>query len=551
MRLGEFIMNMAETTSAAAVPVSGQLAGKGNHRSFWKWAWLVPPLGYLWFHLIDNLRLEWESNPQYSYGMVVPILVVGLLVLRWPRLASAPAAAAVPIRLSAICLCVFLAFLYLPTRLVEAATPEWRPLQWLLALEVIGLTLFAVYLAGGRAWLRQAAFPVLFFLVALPWPTPIEAPVIQSLSRANAGLVVVVMEVLNVPAIQHGNVVEVGTGMVGINDACSGIRSLQSSLMISLFFGEFYFLSWRRRALLLPISVAVAMLLNLCRTSLLTWIAAQKGIGAIAQYHDEAGFTILMICAAMLWGVAWLMHRGNPPVAPGGRIAPIPSPAMEAVVGGVTSRRVVRFGIVLIAWLVAVETSVVLWYRIRESHLQPGPNWTVKLPEQNSTFQRLPFTPEQHELLRFDEGQQGEWQESDGTGWQAFYYNWVPGRVAGYLAKRHTPDICMTATGYKLLSGPELMVLDINHVELPMRHYVFASSGGPLQVYQCHWEAGMGRDTYTANESARFNLIRGIWAGRGNRGQKVLEVIISGYENPDLARQALVRQLSDLIAVEN
>jgi hypothetical protein len=157
---------------------------------------------------------------------------------------------------------------------------------------------------------------------------------------------------------------------------------------------------------------------------------------------------------------------------------------------------------------------------------------------------------DEHVLLRFDQGQQGQWQEPDGTLWQAFYYNWLPGRVAGYLAKRHTPDICITASGFTLTSGPELMLLDVNGVELPMRHYIFDSSAGPLQVYQCHWQAGMGKDTYTADESSRYNLIRGIWAGRGNKGQKVLEIIITGYDNPELARQALARQLDKLIKVE-
>jgi len=200
---------------------------------------------------------------------------------------------------------------------------------------------------------------------------------------------------------------------------------------------------------------------------------------------------------------------------------------------------------------VVVESGVELWYQIREAHLKPGPNWSVNFPEANSTYKDLPLTKEDHELLRFDQGQQGQWQEADGTTWQVYYFNWLPGRVAGYLAKRHTPDICITASGFKMTAGPELTVLEVNGVELPMRHYIFDSSSGPLQVYQCHWEAGLGKENYTADESARYNLIRGIWAGRGNKGQKVLEIIITGYNDSALAQQALVRELPKLIKVEN
>jgi exosortase len=519
-------------------------ASKG--RPILKWALVALPLGYLWFRLIDNLRLEWSSNPQYSYGLVVPLLVMGLLLRRWLHGASQNKVAANP--WPAILLGGTLAFLYLPTRLIEAATPEWRPIQWLLAFEAVGLTLYAIYLAGGKGRLRQFAFPVAFFLVAVPWPTLLEAPVIQGLSRMNAALVVVVMSFLNVPAIQHGNVIEVSTGLVGINDACSGIRSLQSSLMISLFLGEFYLFNWRRRILLVPIGFALAMLLNLCRASLLTWIAANKGVAAIAEYHDEAGLTILLVCTALLWGAALLLNRRNVPMGVGRPMSPDHSEPSAADNNG--RLRLNRLGLVLIVWLVAVESGVELWYRIRESHLKTVPDWSVKFPVENTTFKPLPLTEDEHELLRFDDGQKGQWQEPDGTFWQAFYFDWKPGRIAGYLAKRHTPDICMTASGLKMLSGPDLIILDVNQVQLPMRHYVFDSSDGQLQVYQCHWEAGMGQDSYTADESARFNLIRGAWAGRGNQGQKVLEIIVAGCNDPQVARPALMRELNKLIQVK-
>jgi len=542
--------NREASAGAASVHLPAQPENLGKGRFLLKWAMLVPPLGYLWFHLINNLRLEWTTDPQYSYGLVVPLLAVGLLMRRWQHLEGRPGRSAAGNPWLAVLLCGLLAFLYLPTRLIEEATPEWRPIQWSLGIQIVGLTLYAIYLAGGKGWLRQAAFPVAFFLVAIPWPTLFEHPIIQGLSRINAAMVVNVMGILGVPAIQHGNLIEVSAGMVGINDACSGIRSLQSSLMISLFLGEFYLFSWRRRLLLIPISFALAMILNICRTSLLTWVAAKKGIGAIAEYHDEAGWTILLVCTAMLCGAGWLLsrwnvpHKGETPAATEG-LRP-----MDDENGDKARRRMNRLGIILMIWLVMVESVVGLWYWVRESHLKPGPSWSVNFPVTNPTYKDVPLTVDEHVLLRFDQGQQGRWREPDGTVWQAFYYNWLPGRVAGYLAKRHTPDICITASGFSLTSGPELMLFNVNGVELPMRHYVFDSSVGPLQVYQCHWQAGMGKDSYTADESSRYNLIRGIWAGRGNKGQKVLEIIITGYDDPELARQALVRELGKLIRVE-
>ena len=513
-----------------------------------KWALLALPLGYLWFRLIDNLRLEWSSNPQYSYGLVVPILVAGLLLRRWHHAKQISHGNSCAEKgLLPVLFCVALAFLYLPTRLVEEATPEWRPIQWLLGVETIGLTLFVIRLGGGKFWLRQLAFPIAFFLVAIPWPTLIEAPIIQGLSRMNAGMVVNVLGFLDVPAIQHGNTIEVSTGIVGISDACSGIRSFQSSLMIALFLGEFYLFNWQRRAFLIPFGFALAMLLNIFRASLLTWIAAKKGTGAIAEYHDEAGLTILLVCTALLWGAAWLLNLRKKSAVENSVSKKNSTPAA----GENIFRRVNRFSLVLIMWIVAVECGVALWYHVREAHLQPTASWTVNFPRDNSSYQDVPITTDDRTLLQFDEGQKGHWRDPDGTDWQAFYFAWNPGRVAGYLAKRHTPDICITAAGLKQIGETELTLITVGKVVLPMRHYVFETSSGLLQVYQCHWEAGLPTDAYTAEESARFNLIRGVWAGRGNHGQKVLEVILAGYENADQAKAALEQRLNQLIKVEN
>ncbi len=122
---------------------------------------------------------------------------------------------------------------------------------------------------------------------------------------------------LGIPALPHGNVIEVATGEVGISDACSGIRSFQATLMISLFLGELYRLSGVRRAVLCLGGFAMSFLFNLVRISLLVWVAASHGIAAIANWHDPAGVTILVACFCGLWAFAVLLchpaaQRGPP-----------------------------------------------------------------------------------------------------------------------------------------------------------------------------------------------------------------------------------------------
>jgi exosortase len=523
------------------------------------WILIFLPIGFLWFHLTYSLRLEWITDPQYTYGLLVPWLVMGMILRRWRSYVtlnhSEPTSEGWK---PWVILFAFLSFLYLPTRLIEAAIPEWRPIQWLLGIETIGLTLVFIRMSMGAGWFRQFVFPICFFLVAIPWPTPVEAPIIQNLTRVNTAAVIELLGWAGIPALPHGNVIEISTGMVGIEEACSGIRSLQTSLMACLFLGEFYRLAWARRLLLIPIGLATAMMFNVCRMFLLTLVAAKKGVSAISHYHDDTGITTAILCTLTLWGVVLLLRRRPDPqlsssdahendkvLSPSGKNKT--GPFLPSWVK-LAKLRVLGLGLLL--WLVMVETGVQTWYHTRESNVKQSQYWTLNFPQDNSTLKLIPIDSATRNLLQFDEGRNATWQESDGSHWQAFYFDWLPGRVAGYLAKRHTPEICLTAMGLKLISGPQLTMMKIHGVELPVDSYVFNSEEGPIQVFHCRWEAGAGSDDYVAQESTRFGLVRAVWAGRGNQGQKVLEFAIFGIKDPDQAKKALAHQLEKLIEVK-
>src|SRR5580658_5353140 len=48
-----------------------------------KLALVLLSFALLWFILLNQLRVEWTVNPQYSYGWIVPLLCLGLLARRW------------------------------------------------------------------------------------------------------------------------------------------------------------------------------------------------------------------------------------------------------------------------------------------------------------------------------------------------------------------------------------------------------------------------------------------------------------------------------------
>ncbi len=189
---------------------------------------------------VAQLHLDWSLNPSYNYGWLVPFMAAYAFWARWTT--RPPAERPVHRGLGIAVLCTSAAFL-LPLRVVAKANPDWRLISWGVGL-CLAVAAFALFwIGGGRRWLRYFAFPVLFCLVAIPWPTQFEQALVHRLMQLVATVNVDLLSLFGVTALRHGSVIELANGVLGVEDACSGIRSLQSTFMLSLFLGEFYLLS--------------------------------------------------------------------------------------------------------------------------------------------------------------------------------------------------------------------------------------------------------------------------------------------------------------------
>jgi len=499
-------------------------------RAVWPLAVATAFFVVLLVELALQLGPEWSFNPQYSYAWSVPFLALYLL---WQRWLQRPAPLPPPSRIFAGALVSLCAALVLPIRFVAQSNADWRLLDWAMAIAVLLVSLGVIFLAGGRPWLRHFAFPVCFLLAAVPWPVRLEQIIIQELMRAVSAVNVSLLNLAGVPALQHGNIIEIGNGFIGIEEACSGVRSFQATLMVSLFLGELYSFNAARRALLVVAGALLAFACNLVRTAILVWIGAKRGTGAIEGWHDPAGITILVVCLFALWFLSLRMQREQRGARSSDEIAgkfaavALPAPLLAGVA----------------VWLLAAESGVQLWSRI---HQVPAVNsqWDVQWPADSKP---MSIPVETRNLLRYHQGAAGTWRGDDAHPWLMYFFRWLPGRTAGLSVKIHRPDICLPATGMVLTRDNGLRRMSVNGIDLQVHAYRFEDRGFPLHVLYCYGDVRAGSDNVGNAEQEDWTArgrLRAALKGRPEIGA-VLELVVWGYRDDAEAEQAMQRELQN------
>src|ERR1700677_4658811 len=501
--------------------------------------WFLPGclLFAAWALAIRQLDLEWTINPEYQYGWIVPLLALLLWHQAWlhrPEPGTRCMTRALP------WLVVLLILLAVPMRIIEEANPDWRPLNDYFTFQAILVTAFMVDYAGGWPWLKHFAFALLFPLVAVPWPSGIETEVIQDLQRLVASIDTSAAAWLGWGAFQSGNLIVLSKGVVGVNEACSGIRSLQSSLMFSLFVGEYFRLTISRRWFLIGFALLLAFALSVMRAFILIAAMEWNGSDALSAFHDPAGFGVALISLLLLWILS-------------SYLAPPETTATN------TSRPVATAGIfqfpprwtvlLLVAWL-GSEILNQAWYAWHEKDSVPSPLWTLEWPPPRPDFKDEKIADEVKVDLHYNEGRHGAWREEDD--WEIYFFTWKPSRAAAGLAGFHRPDICMPASGFILKKQYDTEILTVRGLSLPVNRYIFQDPlhGELYYVFQAITNDRVSRDVIDV-APGQLGRLQAAWNGVRNPGQRSLLVINRGAEDMDQAQAGFESLLKDSLVISN
>ncbi|MBU3666283.1 MAG: exosortase/archaeosortase family protein [Chthoniobacterales bacterium] len=494
-------------------------------------------LAAVWGWLFYILTGEWEANEQYSHGWFIPLLAGWIFWQRWTtRPEAQPAAGA--LRAASY---IVLLLLLLPSAagiLIAGAYPDWRLVLWGLGLAALVASMAITALAGGPAWVKHLSFAYFFALVAIPWPTGPERWLTRELSMFAAQLAAWILPMLGVAAMCHGTTIDVGTEVLGVDDACSGIRSFQSSIMAALFLGELFTLRWGYRALLVAVGLVAAYALNVLRMIILSVAVAEGGSAALDKLHDPAGFAILILTMGILWFFCWVLQK-----LPGSLQPPFITAAASARI----SRAPAYACFAVIAAIGLMVGGSEAWYSWKSMGVVRAPAWTVATNGAGGEAGDNPLGERVEEMLRYDRGFQRSWRDDGGRQWHLIYLEWKPSRMSLHYAQPHLPEQCQTMIGRQIVSKSVLRRADANGINISYNLYKIRAGADEFYLMYVVNDDRIGGQQMLFTGFGAGDRIRAVLAGRRNMGQRSMQLALVGEPDAAKAEEAMKSLLPQLV----
>jgi exosortase len=456
---------------------------------------------------------EWSSNPDLSHGFFMPVVFFLLLQESrggTPRFSRGGPAVrfgfAVLLAGSIGALC--LAGLY-------AAAVDWsHALVDLMLTAALALLMGAALLVYSRASVRllslnwSAAVAIGLWFLAAPIPPGTYTRLTLGLQLWVSEGVLRALHLLGIAAVRHGNLIDLANATVGVEEACSGVRSLVSCIFAGLLFSATLVRRPWSRALLIGLAAPLALAMNFIRSLALT-LLANAGVDIAGTWHDATGFAVLGITAALLGGLAVLLERKPAAVAP-----PAPPAAPPPRAAGL--ERMLAGGLALTAALV---TLFVANTRPTPDPGMPAPDLMALLPAtapgwsvKTSDLYQFRGTLKTENLA-----QRHYVTARDGTPTEIVIYvaYWRAGQAPVSLVASHTPDACWPGAGWTALAVDQPRVqLEADARRLPAaEHRLFMTAERPQHVWFWHVYNGRVlsyRDPYSAIELLRLAVRYGF-----------------------------------------
>ncbi|MFM7107916.1 MAG: exosortase/archaeosortase family protein [Planctomycetaceae bacterium] len=260
---------------------------------------LTVGLVYSYWPGLMNARASWD-NPQYSHGWLVPLCSL-VLLFWWRRPFAAVEDSARLAGLGIIAATFVFRLLCAKYRIITLDMYSFVP------------ALAGVFLmVGGWRTFRWAWAPIAALIFMYPLPDEATRYLLGPLQTLATMVSTFAIQTLGIDAFREGNRIVLGESRVlGVVDACSGLRMLTIfvwlALMIVLVGGG----EWWENALIMASAIPIALAVNAIRITATGVMYTFSPEMAEKLFHDWAGYFMMPLALLFLFGLqqmlSWLV----------------------------------------------------------------------------------------------------------------------------------------------------------------------------------------------------------------------------------------------------
>jgi len=260
---------------------------------------LAAALVWAYWSTVVTLFDDWQTDPNYSVGQLVPPAAIYMLWHDRRKLATcrpSPSWWGVGVILIALAGRVFgLVWLY------ESAE------RYSLVLTIVGLVL----LIGGWRVLGRTFWILAFLFLMVPLPGKIHLLISGPLQEYATRGAVFGLELLGVVVGRQGNRIMLDDRVpVNIAEACSGLRMLTAFIVVAAVLAYVVPRPRWQKVVLLCSSVPIAVLCNVFRLVITALLFLNlHNDWAERFFHDFAGLTMMPVAVLLLLLEMWIMSR--------------------------------------------------------------------------------------------------------------------------------------------------------------------------------------------------------------------------------------------------
>jgi exosortase len=246
-----------------------------------------------------------RSNSDLSHIVVVPFVSLALVYLKRKTIFAEPRTSGLPAMLGFAAGAV----LYYASK-AYASHFNNNDYLALTTASVVTLCLSGFMFFYGAGAFRAALFPLLFLVLAIPFPSWLLNQIVRFLQVGSAEVVSILFTLTGTPVYRSDLVFMLPGLTIEVAEACSGIRSTLGILIVTLLAAHIFLKSnWKKMVLVLVV-IPISLFKNAVRIVALTLLGIHWDMGFITgRLHHEGGVVFMMVGLFLMYPVLALLIK--------------------------------------------------------------------------------------------------------------------------------------------------------------------------------------------------------------------------------------------------